>query len=345
MELSLQQKYSKSKIHEILVDEFNIHEFTVKRLARETRQMCKHKNFNWMLESRLLWGRNTRALSGLREAVREIVVSERLFFSAGFRVASQKNLVQEILTEKEETDVRYRILNQQYANKIEKYLESEPKLQRIGKNSLILIGKDVDEKLEDLVIIFRPASKGARYSYGHLTQDKQISAIVLPLLSGRYEQLHLADRFGAHKEEFGHEFTHYIDAKRRKSGKQASTTILRDKGEKAYYNTPEEFNAYYQEGTTKLLKIAKGLKNTDIRIKSKLFPPDFKKFMKGDERPKKIWGKDFIEKLNPKYKKKFAKRVADLFPKIINTVYTDKERKSLQRHFAKKKAEQNFYCT
>ncbi len=338
--VKLSKIYQESKVFKMLETEFNIHNFTVKRLANEARLACTKygKNFE----------RHIQEYDELRAAIQEIIFREGLLsdslFSDSFLLASQKFCKQNVLTEKEETDVRYRALNQKYANKIEKHLQKQPKLQKIGTNALVLIGQEVDEQLGDLILIFRPAKGTTKMSFGHLTQDPEIAVIEMPLLRGEFDQTNLDTRFGAHKDSFGHEFNHYIDEKRRKSGKQTSGDILKAKGEEAYYNTPEEFNAYYQEGTTELLKIAKSLKNQPVEIKSKLFPPDIKKFMKDGKRPKKIWGNDFISKMNPKYRKKFAKRVADLFPKVINTVYTDKERASLTRHLAKKRSEQVFFC-
>ena len=334
-----------SEVIKKLGDEFDLHEFTVKRLTREARQlrMKYGKKFEGMLESRLLWGKNVNEYEELREFVRSIVFSETVLSDSG-TLASQKFRTRNILTEKEETDVQYRALNQKYANKIEKYLQTQPELEKIGNRSLALPGIEVDPRLGDLLMIFRPSEGATHWSFGRLTADPSIKVIIAPLLRGDYDQKNLDTRFGAHKENFGHEFTHYVDEKRRTSGKQRSIDILKSKGEEAYYNTPEEFNAFYQDGVTKLLKIAKGLKKADINIKSKLFPPDVKKFLKGGERPKKIWGNDFISKMSPKYRKKFAKRVGDLFPKVINTVYTEKERASLSRHLAKKRAEQKFYC-
>jgi len=292
MELSLQQKYSKSWIHEILVDEFNIHEFTVKRLARETRQMCKHKNFNWMLESRLLWGRNTHALSGLREAIRDIVLSERLFFSESASDALQKNEVQKVLSEKEETDVKFREYNKAFIVSLKNYFKSGQSKFHSSDEGIGIRGKDIHPDLHDLeIVLVAKTQTGAGNEimgtpYIGLKSDKKTQVIVMPVVSSKSKTIldvrkDFLSNFSQMEYLVSHEFGHYLDIKRyNKNVNFTSADVERKKGVKAYFNTPEEYNQYYHDGIKKFEQYADALSQvTNFELKKQTFPPSFSEFM------------------------------------------------------------------
>lgn len=284
MELSLQQKYSKSRIHEILVDEFNIHEFTVKRLARETRQMCKHKNFNWMLES-------TQALMGLREAIRDIVLSERLFFSESASDASQKNESQKVLSEKEKTDVQFREYNKAFIVSLKNYFKSGQSKFQTSEEGIGILGKDIHPDLDDLEIVLttKPTTGAGNEIMGSpyigLKNDKKTQVIIMPVVSSESKTIYdvrkdFLTNFKQMEYLVSHEFGHYQDIKRyNKNVPFTSADVERKKGVQAYFNTPEEYNQYYHDGIKKFEKYADALSDARFEVKKQVFPPSFSEFM------------------------------------------------------------------
>ena len=77
----------------------------------------------------------------------------------------------------------------------------------------------------------------------------------------------------------------------------------------AYYNTPEEYNAFYQEGQSQLIRVWKGVPD-DLK-KKKL--KSYKAFEAWVVFQMEFFDKDFITYINDKYLKKFKKRLAGLY--------------------------------
>ena len=97
-----------------------------------------------------------------------------------------------------------------------------------------------------------------------------------------------------------------------------------DRGDyEAYYNTPEEFNAFYQEGQSQLIRVWKNL--SDRFAHRPEFLTDFKKEKLKSYKAFQDWvtdveffNRDFLTYINGKYLKKFKKRLANLYMYIQN---------------------------
>ena len=112
------------------------------------------------------------------------------------------------------------------------------------------------------------------------------------------------------KDTFIHEYIHFLDHLRYRSrglGK-TSAKYLDTQDIEGYYNTPEEFNAYYQEGQNQIVRMWKNL------------PDDFKKKRLESYKAFQSWvidvqffDRDFLTYIDKKYLKKFKKRLANLY--------------------------------
>lgn len=142
--------------------------------------------------------------------------------------------------------------------------------------------------------------------------------IVVPVLLEPFNTKYLASRLRGAKKIFVHEFIHYLDQHRYKGQPPESAKMLRTKGWEAYYNSPAEFNAYYQEGANDVLEFlrivqqhAEPLKPGTVAGYISSFPVFEKNFAK-----KPYFNEDFLKALNQKYKRKFMRRLVDLYQEI-----------------------------
>jgi len=112
------------------------------------------------------------------------------------------------------------------------------------------------------------------------------------------------------KNTFIHEYIHFLDHLRYRDRGLAKTSAkyLDSNDIEGYYNTPEEFNAYYQEGQSQIVRIWKNLPDKFKQKHSK----DFKAFQDWAI-DINFFDRDFLTHINKKYLKKFKKRLANLY--------------------------------
>lgn len=150
---------------------------------------------------------------------------------------------------------------------------------------------------------------------GKASVNGRISDIMLlNVLKNEYDLTDIDSRINSgYRKTFIHEFIHYLDNMRRKD-KGFHKTNPRESGLKDYYNSPEEFNAYYQETADDVYnffsRLHKKVSNPNIEklINEKL--SSFKNFytmFKLHSYP------GFIENLNSTYKRKLDKRVYNFY--------------------------------
>lgn len=110
---------------------------------------------------------------------------------------------------------------------------------------------------------------------------------------------------GILKNSFIHEFIHYLDFKRSKGYKPNfnDKTTISD-----YYNSPTEYNAYYQEAANYIVNI---FKDDNILSKFKEKFNNFETFYKW--MVENVFDKDYIKNLNDKNKTKLKKRVYNIY--------------------------------
>ena len=123
-----------------------------------------------------------------------------------------------------------------------------------------------------------------------------------------------------------HELVHAWDFERGGAGFAGSVTSgeLHSKGKtKEYYNTPEEFNAFYQQGANEVHRIVRqvvsGIKsgNKGMISDAEQIIWSFDGFIKNMSH---AWRPDWVENLGTKYRRKFKKRIVDLYNHVREQV-------------------------
>jgi 8-oxo-dGTP pyrophosphatase MutT (NUDIX family)/GNAT superfamily N-acetyltransferase len=113
---------------------------------------------------------------------------------------------------------------------------------------------DISEKsakFENLAIVFGHSKQNA--SMG-TSNNGHLNVMVLPCLRAAFDTTYLDTRIASAnlRTAFVHEFVHFLDTRRRKSGVGASGARARSGDMAGYYQDPGEFNAYFQEGADRL---------------------------------------------------------------------------------------------
>ena len=189
-------------------------------------------------------------------------------------------------------------------------------------NGVAVKGSDIDKNfpgLGDLIFGFIPEQNKGGYKIKGGVDLKPINvggvthkgALITANLIGPYNGKHMDTRFAGNKSVFIHEYIHYLDHLRyRSKGITKSLARYLDAGDyEAYYNTPEEYNAFYQEGQSQIVRIWKSLPE-DLKKKKLKSYRDFQAWVIFQM---EFFDKDFITHINSKYLKKFKKRLANLY--------------------------------
>lgn len=165
----------------------------------------------------------------------------------------------------------------------------------------------------DLIILLthkkRYGGSGFTHKAGRNSRGEDIKALAMATLKGPDDFEYANTRFN--KRDFIHEFVHYMDFKRGDTT-QSTAELLRTKGERAYYNTPAEFNAYFQEGSQEVEDLFKHVhKAKPDKLKEIL--SDIEIFKTWVILKSSMFSKQWYENLEGKWKKKFYKRFYTLF--------------------------------
>jgi hypothetical protein len=169
----------------------------------------------------------------------------------------------------------------------------------------------------DLYIVL--AYQGQMAGIGHKSTDiGTLRYIVLPVLIAPFGTKHLATRITGAKKIFVHEFIHYLDQHRYKGQVPESGAMLRKKAFGAYYNSPAEFNAFYQEGANEVLDTVRTVQQYAEPAKPGTLASFVGNYRTFEKRFLKspYFNKDFLDSLNQKYKKKLMQRFYDLYQEI-----------------------------
>ena len=235
-----------------------------------------------------------------------------------------------------EQDLYYTGIAEKAYDKVVRFLSKhKDKLEGEGDDSVIhkpfipltqwkgvaLRGTDIDKNfpsLSEVVLFFIPTKSSSRggvtIAGGFTNKSLKVGGIsfkgviVNANLIGDYNGKYMDTRLD--KDTFIHEYIHFLDHLRYRSrglGK-TSAKYLDTQDIEGYYNTPEEFNAYYQEGQNQIVRMWKNL------------PDDFKKKKLESYKAFQDWAidveffnKDFLTYIDGKYLKKFKKRLAGLY--------------------------------
>ena len=184
-----------------------------------------------------------------------------------------------------------------------------------------LRGTDIDKNfpsLSEVVLFFIPTKSTSRggqtIAGGFSNKSLKVGGIsfkgvlVNTNLIGPYNSQYMDTRLD--KNTFIHEYIHFLDHLRYRDRGLAKTSAkyLDTDDIEGYYNTPEEFNAYYQEGQSQIVRIWKNLPDKFKQKHSK----DFKAFQDWAT-DINFFDRDFLTHINKKYLKKFKKRLANLY--------------------------------
>ena len=246
-----------------------------------------------------------------------------------------------------EQDMYYTGIAEKAYDKVVRFLSKHKnKLEGEGENSIInkpfiaihqyqgvaVSGMAIDKDFpgfRDVLFCFVPEILKGKYKIkGGISTNpinvggvKHKAVIVTTNLIGPYDGRYIDTRLaGNHKQPFIHEYIHYLDFLRyRNKGIGKPNARYMDRGDyEAYYNTPEEFNAFYQEGQSELVRVWKNL--SDRFAHRPEFLADFKKKKLESYKTFQDWAidveffnKDFLTYINSKYLKKFKKRLANLY--------------------------------
>ena len=169
----------------------------------------------------------------------------------------------------------------------------------------------------DLAVILThtAAYGGSGYSAGGTKVRGQVKVIVIDTLLEPFNFKYANTRFN--KRDFVHEFIHYLDGKRGYDT-QNTVKLFKTKGAKAYYNTPAEFNAYFQEGaqeTEDLFKAVARVKPDHLKVMLNNF--DTFKHWVTTKSGSSFFSRHWFDALEGKWKKKFLKRLYTLYKAMV----------------------------
>lgn len=183
----------------------------------------------------------------------------------------------------------------------------------------------------DLIIFVQPGRMGG--AYGSIKGNNDVKIIVLKVLKDLADLENLDNIFNrGGKTIFTHEMVHYLDDQKNNfiTGLDKKASNLIKNGEfdwSAYMNSPEEYNAYYQQAISALEDLLDELAD-DIesgRYKhyknklSKMTAVEFVKWIKTPSDDNTFMDSDYIKFLDQRYTNKLNKRLARYFNEKIKT--------------------------
>lgn len=224
--------------------------------------------------------------------------------------------------ESDYTDQQYTDKAEKIFNKVRKALKNDKYKHLSSDDGFILYGNNIDPSISDLVFFFvhpnhnilkqgvvsRSEDVVTNYSLGVLKDGRHI--MICGNLIEPNNDKYIDTRLN--KNLFIHEFIHYLDEKRYGKNKKKTKTIDLETFED-YYNTPEEFNAYYQEGAYALRNFFK----KDGFVPDEIKQEKIKNFYSFKKLALKFFDEHFVKELNKKFKKKLNKRLAGMYHRII----------------------------
>jgi len=146
--------------------------------------------------------------------------------------------------------------------------------------------------------------------------------IMLPTLKGPYDKTYVADRTSSSRQKFVHEFVHTMDKKRYKADTVLKAKDAADRGDMGnYYRSPEEFNAFFQDGAHAIELAVKSLASFDPglrpRIIKNMVGRNKREFIAKATRGSALgkWNDEFVKSImgSKKWKRKFLKRLSGLY--------------------------------
>lgn len=234
------------------------------------------------------------------------MLDSKAFLKIVRRVVSEANFIRD----KEYTDEA-----QSFFDKLEKYVTDPSKLIRSKTSDVLSMYADkIDKKYDDLIISFIPHDKTTKmgalnggYGFGQYNNDTWLIRC-----NAIYGNIDDSPRILLTEDSFIHEFIHYLDRSRRKDMGQRMFTKDITSSQTSYYNDPSEFNAYIQ---MTLARIIKDIYSDDHYVW--LLSDKLKKYSEFKSWIIEMFDSEFISNLTDKNKKKFDKRLYNLYLEFV----------------------------
>ena len=223
------------------------------------------------------------------------------------------------------SDKQFRKEAEKAYTKLIKYLKKVPVdslMEYKPEKGIAIFGKEIG--YPDIIFIINPGRGMAGFSESGTTiGGKKYAVIMLYGLKRQFNDLtpeFMGQSASAiSKGTFIHEFIHYLDAVR--GNFENSVDALSKGGDKAYFNTASEFNAYFQEISTSVENIILAASKLPTSFSLDKWLTTFDGFIKATKAYLKNHDRtlnDFYNLLNKKYKRKFIKRLYTLYEAMVN---------------------------
>ncbi len=234
-------------------------------------------------------------------------------------------LFQELIEASGESDLLFQQEAVKFHTALVNWLDNPSNLETMGKSKQFrgyaFPAEWVDSKYKDLLIFLGYAvpgvdAKGSAYKQkGAFGSQRDKYVIVINCLLAPYDLQYVSTRLG--RATFVHEFIHYLDARRYKGKGVLGNADKINKGPDSYFNSPQEFNAYFQEGANEIVHQINALDKFPDSVRDhfekKIFGSGFGDFYKYALTK---MDKTFVESLKGKYEKKFKSRLYQLWIEV-----------------------------
>lgn len=160
-----------------------------------------------------------------------------------------------------------------------------------------------DQGPDDLLVLLAPGDGRTKASVGRY-RGKPV--LVLRVLRGAGDLTYVASR--TTQDAVVHELVHLLDPGHTRGSGSAQRA---DAGDMAgYYNTPAEWNAYWQEGASSAERMLRGAGQEHAQVRDFFFGGSLQQFAQKVDR---LWDKDFLAAMDATTRRKFDKRLAALW--------------------------------
>jgi len=177
-----------------------------------------------------------------------------------------------------------------------------------------------DPAFKQLSVVFSPVKEGSATRASMSWSFAGWPLIRIHALIEPRNPKYLASRVV--REIVVHEVIHLFDRQREKGRIRGSSEVQRTRGRAAYYNQPHEWNAYWQAGANSAESMARNV------------PPKAFDYYFGDGTLKSFiakaylhfWDQGFVDSMDKDTRRKFDKRLADLWVSAIEPIAKTKLR-------------------
>jgi hypothetical protein len=159
----------------------------------------------------------------------------------------------------------------------------------------------------NLVVVFTAPNGKFKGGVGKMGA---MDALVLAFLLKPDDLTYLATR--VQKDVVVHEMIHVLDPGRREGN--GSARALDAGGRDSYFNSPSEWNAFWQEGAAQLERMLRNKMMQNPDVFDTFFGDGSLRAMQG--RAGKFWDDEFLDAMNAKTRRKFDKRLAALWSEL-----------------------------